>query len=111
MDIGTITTIAALALSVATFYIGRQSSSKSEGKEFGSLTKELQYIKEGVDRIEGRLNDDIRRLENRIDGLYKQMIEVSDTAGRGLESAKSEHNRLNEHLEREHGITVVKSKP
>lgn len=108
-DITTAIAVIGCALSIAGFYVGRATAHKAEGKEVGSLATDLKYIKESVDRIETRLNDDVRRLEGRIDEISKQMTEVAGTAARAHESAKMEHNRLNEHLEREHGMTVVKT--
>ncbi|MEA4831556.1 MAG: hypothetical protein VB118_02945 [Oscillospiraceae bacterium] len=108
-EISAIITICAFVLSVFTFFIGRQSASKAEGKESGSLAKDIEYIKDSVERIETRLNDDVRRLEGRCDEMSKQMVSISGTAAQAYESAKMEHNRLNEHLERDHGQIVVKN--
>lgn len=109
-DISTVIAVVGCALSLAGFYIGRATAHKTEGKEAGSLAKDIEYIKDSVERIETRLNDDVRRLEGRCDEMSKQMVTISGTAAKAYESSKMEHNRLNEHLEREHGITVVKSK-
>lgn len=108
-EVSAIITVGAFLLSVATFFIGRQSASKAEGKEAGSLAKDIEYIKDSVERIETRLNDDVKRLEGRCDEMSKQMVSISGTAAKAYESAKMEHNRLNEHLEREHGMTVVRN--
>lgn len=109
-DIGTVIAIVGCALSVAGFYIGRATSHRTEGKEAGSLAKDIEYIKDSVERIETRLNDDVRRLEGRCDEMSKQMVTISGNASKAYESAKMEHNRLNEHLERDHGQTVVRSR-
>jgi len=109
-EVSAIITVGAFLLSVATFFIGRQSASKAEGKEAGSLATDLKYIKESVERIETRLNDDVKRLEGRIDELSNQLVTIAGTAAKGYESAKMEHNRLNEHLERDHGQTVVRTR-
>ncbi len=109
-DTGTIVAIAGLILAIAGFYLGRITNHKAEGKEAGSLATDLKYIKESVERIESRLNDDVKRLEGRCDELSKQMVTIAGTAAKGYESAKMEHNRLNDHLERDHGHTVVKAR-
>jgi len=109
-DIGMIVAVVGCTISVASFYIGRATANKAEGKEAGSLATDLKYIKESVERIESRLNDDVKRLEGRIDELSNQMVNISSTASRAHESAKMEHNRLNEHLERDHGQTLVRTK-
>ena len=89
---------------VATFYFGRQSVTKADGKAAGALETDLRYIKESVGRIEGQLNRDVQRLEGRIDEISNQLAGISNTAGRAHESAKSAHNRIDKHLEREHNI-------
>lgn len=79
-------------------------SNQSDGKAAGALETDLRYIKESVGRIEGQLNRDVQRLEGRIDEISNQLAGISNTAGRAHESAKSAHNRIDEHLEREHNI-------
>lgn len=122
-----------LALSGATFFIGRLSNSKNEGKETGSLFTDLKYIKESVERIEGRLEADVGRLDNsinasilrieqqhdadmgrldgRIDEISNQLSSASTAAARALEAAKSAHKRQDEHLERDHGKSIVRQDP
>ena len=39
-----------------------------------------------------------------LDEISNQLAGISNTAGRAHESAKSAHNRIDEHLEREHNI-------
>ncbi len=95
------------ALAIATFFIGRQTAAKNDGKEAGALSKDVEYIKNSVNRIETRLSDDVKRLEGRIDEQGKQIATVSGEAARAHESAKSAHHRIDEHLEREHDMTVV----
>ncbi|HCP14814.1 MAG TPA: hypothetical protein DIT32_03425 [Peptococcaceae bacterium] len=116
-DIGVIVAIVGCTVSAASFYVGRASSNKAEGREAGSLATDLKYIKESVERIENRLNDDVKRLEGRCDEMSKQLVtiagksaEIAGTAAKAYESAKMEHNRLNEHLERDHGQTLVKTR-
>ncbi|MDD3175798.1 MAG: hypothetical protein PHU51_04955 [Candidatus Nanoarchaeia archaeon] len=109
-DISTVIAILGCALSITGFYIGRVTAHKTEGKESGSLAKDIEYIKDSVERIETRLNDDVKRLEGRCDEMSKQMVTISGNASKAYESAKMEHNRLNEHLERDHGQTVVRTR-
>ena len=96
-DLSIFITVAGLCLSVATFYFGRQSVTKADGKAAGALETDLRYIKESVGRIEGQLNRDVQRLEGRIDEISNQLAGISNTA-------ESAHNRIDEHLEREHNI-------
>ena len=103
-DLSVAITVIGFFLSIATFYIGRQSASKADGKAAGALETDLRYIKESVGRIEGQLTRDVQRLEGRIDEISNQIAGISNTAGRAHESAKSAHNRIDEHIEREHNI-------
>ena len=108
-DVSTAIAVIGCVVAVMTFYIGRQTAQRAEGKEAGSLAKDIEYIKDSMTRIENRLNDDVKHLEGRIDEISRQMTEVTGTAARAHESAKMEHNRLNEHLERNHGQAIMKS--
>lgn len=109
-EIGAIIACLGLILSIATYAAGRQSAIKKEGKEAGSIQKDIEYIKGSIDRIDNRLNDDVKRLEGRTDELSKQLINIAGTASKAYESSKMEHNRLNEHLERDHGQTLIKGR-
>lgn len=109
-EISTVIAVVGCFLSIAGFYIGRITAHKAEGKEAGSLAKDIEYIKDSVERIETRLNDDVKRLEGRCDEMSNQLVMISGTSSKAYESAKMEHNRLNEHLEREHGLKVARSK-
>lgn len=49
--------IAGIALSAATFFIGRLSSARSDGEKYGSIASDLGYIKSSTDDIKKRLDD------------------------------------------------------
>ena len=106
---GEILTLVSVGVSVAAFWVGRQTAAKTEGKEAGAVAKDIEYIKDSVDRVEKGLNDNVKRLEGRIDEQSQQLVTLAETVGKAYESAKMEHNRLNEHLAREHGKTIVES--
>lgn len=108
VDISILVAIVGACVSAATFFIGRQTAARSDGRETGALVTDLKYIKESVERIEERLNDDIKRLEGRIDEISMQMANVTGTATKAYESAKSCHKRVDEHLSHTHGQTVVR---
>ena len=103
-DLSIFITVAGLCLSVATFYFGRQAVTKADGKAAGALETDLRYIKERVGRNEGQLNRDVHRLESGIAVDSSRLAGSSGAAGRAHESAKSAHNRIDDHLEREHNI-------
>lgn len=67
----TLTTIVGFALSVGTFFIGRQSASRADGKQEGQILTELGYIKSGV--------DDMKR---KMDGLEKNYHTLDSRVGR-----------------------------
>lgn len=106
IDVNILIAVVGVCVSVATFYIGRQTASKADGRAAGALETDLRYIKESVGRIEGQLNRDVQRLEGRIDEISNQLSRLSETAVRAHESSKSAHNRIDEHLEREHNIQI-----
>ena len=110
IDISILIAVIGVVLSIATFYFGRQAGAKQDGKSAGALETDISYIKESVQRIETQLNRDVQRLEGRIDEISKQMSIISNTAGRAYESARSAHNRIDEHLQREHNITVERGR-
>lgn len=111
VEIGLLIALITGSLSIATFCIGRKSSSKKEGEEAGALKTDLSYIKKSVDRIETRLDDSVARMEGRIDQLSSQVTTVTATAAGAEKTAKSAHKRLDEHLQRGHGQTVVSYDP
>ena len=102
VDINLIIAILGGCLSAATFFIGRQSAAQSAGREAGSLVTDLKYIKETVERIESRLNDDVRSLTDRIDKMSHELTEIREEVTRAFESAKSAHRRLDRLDVRDH---------
>lgn len=107
MNVNNVLPYIGCVIAVATFFIGRMTASKAEGKEEGSFSTDLKYIKESVQRIEKQLNNDVTRLEGRIDEHSSQFSQIATTATKAHEASKSAHKRLDEHLEREHGMTVI----
>lgn len=129
MEITLMVALIGCAVTVASYFVGRQATSKNEGKEAGSVSTDLKYIKESVNRIESRLDADVEkldtgmkasvqriedqhdadvnRLDGRIDEISNQLAGANTTAARALEAAKSAHKRQDEHLERDHGKTVI----
>lgn len=53
-DLPVIIAVIGCALSIATFYWGRQSVTKTDAREMGTILAELQHIKNGVDEIKQR---------------------------------------------------------
>lgn len=71
------------ALSVGTFFVGRQTAAKNSGKEDGELKADIKYIRTSVEKQEKKLDkvagdyDDIRveleRLRGRMDALEQRV--------------------------------------
>ena len=115
IDGSAVSAIGGLLRSVLTFFGGRQSAAKNDGKEAGALAKDIEYLKDSADRQEGRLDrieltvgDNVKRLEGRIDEQSVTITQISQLAAEANQRAKSAHRRVDEHLEREHGQKVVR---
>lgn len=108
MTEGTLISLAGLVLAAVTFIVGRLSAQRQTGREEGSVGKDVQYIKESVNRIEGQMNVGLQQQAGRTDELSRQLVESMRVAAQALEHSKSAHKRLDEHLEREHDQTLVK---
>lgn len=94
VDINFIIAILGGCLSAATFFIGRQTASRSDGERAGVVAANLECIKESVSRIERKLNEDVKGLTDRIDKMSCELTELREDVTRALESAKSAHRRL-----------------
>ena len=78
----TLTTIIGFALSVSTFFIGRTTASKADGKQEGQILSELGYIKSGIDDTKRKLESmeksyhtlegRVARLEERVNIYHKE---------------------------------------
>ena len=75
MEIGVIISVCGLALSAATFFIGRITAGKASGKENGQLLSDLGYIKSSVDS----LRTDVKELnKNHSDIRIEQAAQARD---------------------------------
>ena len=72
-------------LAAITFYIGRTTSAKSEGKQDGTILSELGYLKSSMDDIKLRLSDQDKRDRDYIGRLV--CVE---------ETVKSAHKRIDQ---------------
>lgn len=79
MEITTIlslTTILGFALSVGTFFIGRTTASRNDGKQEGQILTELGYIKSGVDDMKRKMESmekSYHNLEGRVTRLEEKV--------------------------------------
>lgn len=72
-----------LAISVATFFIGRTTAAKNSGAEDGEMKSDIKYIKKSIDKQEAKLDgvvasfDDVKveieKLKGRIAALEQKV--------------------------------------
>ena len=66
-------------LAVLTFFIGRQSASKQEGREAGQMFSEMGYLKSGIDDIKAEIKEQRKTydiLQNRVTILERDIKTV-----------------------------------
>lgn len=83
ININIIIAVLGFALSVGTFFVGRQTAAKNSGKEDGELKADIKYIRTSVEKQEKKLDkvagdyDDIRveleKLRGRMDALEQRV--------------------------------------
>ena len=76
IDITILITVFGFALSVAAFFIGRQTAAKNSGKEYGVMLTEIGYIKSGVDDMKRKMEASDKRyidMEKRVTSLEQKM--------------------------------------
>ncbi|MDL2235848.1 hypothetical protein LJC07_06865 [Christensenellaceae bacterium OttesenSCG-928-L17] len=73
-------------VSSATFFAGRRSASKQEGKETGTMLTEIGYIKSGI--------DDIKRKQSQQDEKHVEIISRLTALESATEQAHQRLNRL-----------------
>lgn len=82
MELTVLISIIGVALSVGTFFIGRTTASKADGKQEGQILTELGYIKSGVDDMKRKMENmeksyhslegRVARLEERVNIYHKE---------------------------------------
>ena len=76
MELTVLISIIGVALSVGTFFIGRTTASKADGKQEGQILTELGYIKSGVDDMKRKMEQTDKHymnLEKRVTALEEKM--------------------------------------
>lgn len=77
--------IVGLALSVATFFLGRFASHQATGEKNGYLASDIGYIKAGIDD----LKSEVRAIKTEMSELNMRLTRVE-------ESTKQAHKRIDE---------------
>ena len=110
VELGVIIALGGLAISFAAFFVGRTSASKKEGMEAGKestgFAKDIEYIKQALERIEALQKSDSAKTEGRFEEMRTQLANVAVIAEKARSSAKRAHLRMNTHERMEHGKTV-----
>lgn len=83
MDDKWLISLIGLAVSVATFFIGRLAARQAAGEKSGYLASDVGYIKAGIDD-----------LKTEIRALKSEMAEMSTRLARVEESVKQAHKRI-----------------
>lgn len=76
MELNVLISIIGVALSVGTFFIGRQTASRNDGKQEGQILTELGYIKSGVDDMKRKMESmekSYHTLEGRVARLEERV--------------------------------------
>lgn len=83
IEISALIGVVGLAISVATFFIGRTTAAKNVGTADGELKADIKYIKKSVDKQELKLDDisanydnvklEIERLKGRLSALEQKV--------------------------------------
>ena len=66
MDVNTIITIAGVGVAIATFFIGRMSAGRNDGREWGELKSDLKHIKDDVKEIKDTMSTSVSELRKEI---------------------------------------------
>ena len=66
MNTGTTFSLISLALAIASFFIGRHTAAKNDGKEAGTIVTKLDDLSRDVGRVENRVDQMNSKLDNQI---------------------------------------------
>lgn len=67
LDVGLAATLIGCAIGLCTFFLGRQTSAKTTGAEWGELKTDLRYIKQNIADIKLSMGDNIDDLRTAIE--------------------------------------------
>lgn len=74
IDLSIAIAVLGCALSVGTFFIGRTTAAKNDGRENGQVLTELGYIKKGIDGLE----KDIKEIKDQYAALDVRVSKVEE---------------------------------
>lgn len=76
VDITVLIAVLGFALSVGTFFVGRMTAAKKDGRENGQVLTELGYIKRGIDGLE----KDIKEIKDQYASLDVRVSRLEEAA-------------------------------
>ena len=76
VDITILIAVCGFALSVGTFFVGRVTAARKDGRENGQVLTELGYIKKGIDGLE----KDIREIKDQYANLDVRVSRLEEAA-------------------------------
>ncbi|MBO4931802.1 MAG: hypothetical protein J6I42_06420 [Clostridia bacterium] len=74
IEITVLIAVLGYALSVGTFFVGRMTAVKNDGRENGQVLTELGYIKKGIDGLE----KDIKEIKDQYAALDVRVSKVEE---------------------------------
>lgn len=104
MDQATISitiSIIAVVFTAITFFTNRTSSSSKDGERWGSLQKELEYMRNDLKEIKNLTRNNEAQVNASMDEMRKWT----------KENISHLHSRLDDHLRKEHDMTVPNRNP
>ena len=75
IELSVLIAVIGCALSVGTFFIGRTTAAKNDGRENGQVLTELGYIKKGIDGLERDIKE-IKRQYTDLDVRVSKLEEA-----------------------------------
>ncbi|MBE6710319.1 MAG: hypothetical protein E7579_04270 [Ruminococcaceae bacterium] len=75
VEITVLIAVIGCALSVGTFFVGRMTAAKNDGRENGQVLTELGYIKKGIDGLEKDIKE-IKRQYTDLDVRVSKLEEA-----------------------------------
>jgi len=76
MELTAAIAVAGLAVSVGTFFIGRTTAARDDGRENGQVLTELGYIKKGIDGLE----KDIKEIKDQYAALDVRVSKLEEAS-------------------------------
>lgn len=94
IDLTVLISLLSVAMTIASFFIGRFTATRKQGQENGQLLSDIGYIKRGMDDLKAEIKE-----ERKHTGEMSQLIAEH---GRDIKSAFNRIEKLEEKMARYH---------